>query len=90
MMVGLLAYLSNGIYLDISASLHLAQVSVLPFTGVRFPESCQEEVRDQKQLLKDAAAFLLSCQIPGLVRAGPQGWRGRRSFKERTVTGFGA
>uniref|UniRef100_A0A8D1KZ61 Clustered mitochondria protein homolog n=3 Tax=Sus scrofa TaxID=9823 RepID=A0A8D1KZ61_PIG len=34
--------------------------------GVRFPESCQEEVRDQKQLLKDAAAFLLSCQIPGL------------------------
>ncbi|ELK01921.1 Protein KIAA0664 [Pteropus alecto] len=37
-------------------------------TGVRFPESCQEEVRDQKQLLKDAAAFLLSCQIPGLVK----------------------
>lgn len=36
--------------------------------GVRFPESCQEEVRDQKQLLKDAAAFLLSCQIPGLVK----------------------
>uniref|UniRef100_A0A8C0E0Q3 Clustered mitochondria protein homolog n=1 Tax=Balaenoptera musculus TaxID=9771 RepID=A0A8C0E0Q3_BALMU len=34
--------------------------------GVRFPESCQEEVRNQKQLLKDAAAFLLSCQIPGL------------------------
>ncbi|KAK2505355.1 hypothetical protein MC885_011851 [Smutsia gigantea] len=27
-----------------------------------------EEVRDQKQLLKDAAAFLLSCQIPGLVK----------------------
>uniref|UniRef100_A0A8D0Y386 Clustered mitochondria protein homolog n=1 Tax=Sus scrofa TaxID=9823 RepID=A0A8D0Y386_PIG len=39
-----------------------------PPTGVRFPESCQEEVRDQKQLLKDAAAFLLSCQIPGLVK----------------------
>lgn len=38
--------------------------------GVRFPESCQDEVRDQKQLLKDAAAFLLSCQIPGLVREG--------------------
>ncbi|XP_049984857.1 clustered mitochondria protein homolog isoform X3 [Alexandromys fortis] len=36
--------------------------------GVRFPESCQDEVRDQKQLLKDAAAFLLSCQIPGLVK----------------------
>ncbi|KAH0511610.1 Clustered mitochondria protein-like protein [Microtus ochrogaster] len=35
---------------------------------VRFPESCQDEVRDQKQLLKDAAAFLLSCQIPGLVK----------------------
>ncbi|MBV96923.1 Clustered mitochondria protein, partial [Eschrichtius robustus] len=34
--------------------------------GVRFPESCQEEVRNQKQLLKDAAAFLLSCQIPSL------------------------
>ncbi|XP_074869438.1 clustered mitochondria protein homolog isoform X2 [Carettochelys insculpta] len=36
--------------------------------GVRFPESSKEEVRDQKQLLKDAAAFLLSCQIPGLVK----------------------
>ncbi|XP_058531458.1 clustered mitochondria protein homolog isoform X2 [Ochotona princeps] len=36
--------------------------------GVRFPDSCQDEVRDQKQLLKDAAAFLLSCQIPGLVK----------------------
>uniref|UniRef100_A0A8C5TRB6 Clustered mitochondria protein homolog n=1 Tax=Malurus cyaneus samueli TaxID=2593467 RepID=A0A8C5TRB6_9PASS len=34
--------------------------------GVRFPESSKEEVQDQKQLLKDAAAFLLSCQIPGL------------------------
>lgn len=90
MMVDLLAYLSNVICLVTSASLHLTQVSVLPLTGVRFPESCQEEVRDQKQLLKDAAAFLLSCQIPGLVRAGPQGWQGRGSFKERTVTGFGA
>ena len=36
--------------------------------GVRFPESSREEVQDQKQLLKDAAAFLLSCQIPGLVK----------------------
>ncbi|PKU33794.1 hypothetical protein llap_15902 [Limosa lapponica baueri] len=36
--------------------------------GVRFPESSKEEVQDQKQLLKDAAAFLLSCQIPGLVK----------------------
>lgn len=49
----------------------LAQASVLHPPGVRFPESCQEEVRDQKQLLKDAAAFLLSCQIPGLVREVP-------------------
>lgn len=46
------------------------------FPGVRFPESCQDEVRDQKQLLKDAAAFLLSCQIPGLVREGVKGWVG--------------
>ncbi|TFK12830.1 5-hydroxytryptamine receptor 1E [Platysternon megacephalum] len=36
--------------------------------GVRFPESSKEEMQDQKQLLKDAAAFLLSCQIPGLVK----------------------
>lgn len=40
----------------------------LTLLGVRFPESSKEEVQDQKQLLKDAAAFLLSCQIPGLVR----------------------
>lgn len=53
---------------------HTSLLSLLP-AGVRFPESCQEEVRDQKQLLKDAAAFLLSCQIPGLVRAGwGRGW----------------
>lgn len=44
--------------------------SCSPSLGVRFPESCQDEVRDQKQLLKDAAVFLLSCQIPGLVRDG--------------------
>lgn len=44
----------------------------LTLLGVRFPESSKEEVQDQKQLLKDAAAFLLSCQIPGLVRSwGP-------------------
>ncbi|XP_078535441.1 clustered mitochondria protein homolog isoform X4 [Lissotriton helveticus] len=36
--------------------------------GVRFPESSLDEVRDQKLLLKDAAAFLLSCQIPCLVK----------------------
>ncbi|XP_062448447.1 clustered mitochondria protein homolog isoform X1 [Rhea pennata] len=36
--------------------------------GVRFPESSKEVVQEQKQLLKDSAAFLLSCQIPGLVK----------------------
>ncbi|XP_069471163.1 clustered mitochondria protein homolog isoform X2 [Ambystoma mexicanum] len=35
--------------------------------GVRFPQTSGEEVQTQKQLLKDAAAFLLSCQIPYLV-----------------------
>lgn len=37
-------------------------------SGVRFPECAQTEVLDQKQLLKDAAAFVLTCQIPCLVR----------------------
>lgn len=60
--------LSHGICLAAPTSLHPAQACAPPPAGVRFPESCQEEVRDQKQLLKDAAAFLLSCQIPGLVR----------------------
>lgn len=68
----LFAYLSAGICLAIPATLRPARASALALTGVRFPESCQEEVRDQKQLLKDAAAFLLSCQIPGLVREGPR------------------
>ncbi|XP_073421693.1 clustered mitochondria protein homolog isoform X2 [Dendrobates tinctorius] len=36
--------------------------------GVRFPESSQAEVLNQKQLLKDAAAFVLSCQIPCLIK----------------------
>ncbi|KAJ7309056.1 hypothetical protein JRQ81_008347 [Phrynocephalus forsythii] len=36
--------------------------------GVRFPESSKEQVQDQKRLLKDAAAFLVSYQIPGLVK----------------------
>lgn len=53
-----------------------------PSPGVRFPESCQDEVRDQKQLLKDAAAFLLSCQIPGLVREGPEGGGCRRAVAD--------
>jgi len=34
---------------------------------VRFPEDSAEDVQKQKQLLKDAAAFLVSCQIPSLV-----------------------
>ncbi|XP_068441028.1 clustered mitochondria protein homolog isoform X1 [Clinocottus analis] len=36
--------------------------------GVRFPEDSTDEVQKQKQLLKDAAAFLVSCQIPSLVK----------------------
>nr|XP_015223148.1 PREDICTED: clustered mitochondria protein homolog isoform X2 [Lepisosteus oculatus] len=36
--------------------------------GVRFPEDSLEDVQKQKQLLKDAAAFLVSCQIPSLVK----------------------
>lgn len=85
---GLLAYLNAAVC--VSASLLPAHTSLLslPPTGVRFPESCQEEVRDQKQLLKDAAAFLLSCQIPGLVRAGwGRGWHRGGAVG---VTGSGA
>lgn len=68
--------LSDGICLAAPTSFHPTQACAPLPTGVRFPESCQEEVRDQKQLLKDAAAFLLSCQIPGLVRDWPvgRGW----------------
>ncbi|XP_041919207.1 clustered mitochondria protein homolog isoform X1 [Alosa sapidissima] len=36
--------------------------------GVRFPESSADAIQKQKQLLKDAAAFLVSCQIPSLVK----------------------
>ncbi|XP_005987552.1 clustered mitochondria protein homolog isoform X2 [Latimeria chalumnae] len=36
--------------------------------GVRFPESSSEELVKQKQLFKDAAAFLVSCQIPCLIK----------------------
>ncbi|XP_058857010.1 clustered mitochondria protein homolog isoform X1 [Acipenser ruthenus] len=36
--------------------------------GVRFPEGSSEDIQKQKQLLKDAAAFLVSCQIPSLVK----------------------
>lgn len=35
--------------------------------GVRFPEDSADDIQKQKQLLKDAAAFLVSCQIPSLV-----------------------
>ncbi|XP_070839589.1 clustered mitochondria protein homolog [Chaetodon trifascialis] len=36
--------------------------------GVRFPSECAEEVRRQRLLLGDAAAFLLSNQIPAVLR----------------------
>ncbi|KAM9853419.1 clustered mitochondria protein homolog isoform 2-T2 [Aulostomus maculatus] len=36
--------------------------------GVRFPDDSIDDVQKQKQLLKDAAAFLVSCQIPSLVK----------------------
>ncbi|KAG8450710.1 hypothetical protein GDO86_003111 [Hymenochirus boettgeri] len=36
--------------------------------GVRFPKDLLEDVQNQKQLLKDAAAFVLSCQIPCLIK----------------------
>ncbi|XP_028274943.1 clustered mitochondria protein homolog isoform X3 [Parambassis ranga] len=36
--------------------------------GVRFPDDSVDDVQKQKQLLKDAAGFLVSCQIPSLVK----------------------
>ncbi|XP_041658667.1 clustered mitochondria protein homolog isoform X3 [Cheilinus undulatus] len=36
--------------------------------GVRFPDESADDVQKQKQLLKDAAAFLVSCQVPSLVK----------------------
>ncbi|XP_027003633.1 clustered mitochondria protein homolog isoform X2 [Tachysurus fulvidraco] len=36
--------------------------------GVRFPEDSVEDIQKQKQLLKDSAAFLVSCQIPSLIK----------------------
>lgn len=36
--------------------------------GVHFPDDSADDVQKQKQLLKDAAAFLVSCQIPSLVK----------------------
>ncbi|XP_066552152.1 clustered mitochondria protein homolog isoform X2 [Amia ocellicauda] len=38
--------------------------------GVRFPEDSTGDIQKQKQLLKDAAAFLISCQVPSLVKDG--------------------
>uniref|UniRef100_A0A669E6R0 Clustered mitochondria protein homolog n=1 Tax=Oreochromis niloticus TaxID=8128 RepID=A0A669E6R0_ORENI len=35
--------------------------------GVRFPEESADDIQKQKQLLKDAAAFLVSCQVPTLL-----------------------
>lgn len=45
--------------------------AVSAVTGVRFPDDSAEDILKQKQLLKDAAAFLVSCQIPSLVRLRP-------------------
>ncbi|XP_061683095.1 clustered mitochondria protein homolog isoform X1 [Syngnathoides biaculeatus] len=36
--------------------------------GVRFPDESADDIQKQKQLLKDSAAFLISCQIPSLVK----------------------
>ncbi|XP_039526583.1 clustered mitochondria protein homolog isoform X2 [Pimephales promelas] len=36
--------------------------------GVRFPDDSAEDIKKQKQLLKEAAAFLVSCQIPSFVK----------------------
>ncbi|XP_030236964.1 clustered mitochondria protein homolog isoform X2 [Gadus morhua] len=36
--------------------------------GVRFPEESTDDIQKQKQLLKDAAAFVVSCQVPSLVK----------------------
>uniref|UniRef100_A0A8C9W1B4 Clustered mitochondria protein homolog n=1 Tax=Scleropages formosus TaxID=113540 RepID=A0A8C9W1B4_SCLFO len=36
--------------------------------GVRFSDDNTEDIKKQKQLLKDAGAFLVSCQIPSLVK----------------------
>ncbi|MCI4386369.1 hypothetical protein PGIGA_G00061460 [Pangasianodon gigas] len=37
--------------------------------GVRFPKECLQDIQEQKQLLKDAAAFLVSKQIPDLIKS---------------------
>ncbi|XP_076835509.1 clustered mitochondria protein homolog isoform X2 [Brachyhypopomus gauderio] len=37
--------------------------------GVRFPKESSKDIQEQKQLLKDAAAFLVSNQIPALIQS---------------------
>ncbi|XP_026875071.2 clustered mitochondria protein homolog isoform X2 [Electrophorus electricus] len=37
--------------------------------GVRFPVESSKDIQEQKQLLKDAAAFLISNQIPALIQS---------------------
>ncbi|XP_027033032.1 clustered mitochondria protein homolog isoform X2 [Tachysurus fulvidraco] len=37
--------------------------------GVRFPKECSQDIQEQKQLLKDAAAFLVSNRIPDLIKS---------------------
>ncbi|KAM9451424.1 clustered mitochondria protein homolog isoform 1-T1 [Clarias gariepinus] len=37
--------------------------------GVRFPKECLQDIQEQKQLLKDAAAFLVSKRIPELIKS---------------------
>ncbi|XP_066502027.1 clustered mitochondria protein homolog isoform X2 [Hoplias malabaricus] len=37
--------------------------------GVRFPQENSKDIQEQKQLLNDAAAFLLSSQIPAFTRS---------------------
>ncbi|KAF7697343.1 hypothetical protein HF521_005761 [Silurus meridionalis] len=37
--------------------------------GVRFPKECLQDIQEQKQLLKDTAAFLVSTQIPNLIKS---------------------
>uniref|UniRef100_A0A672SX22 Clustered mitochondria protein homolog n=1 Tax=Sinocyclocheilus grahami TaxID=75366 RepID=A0A672SX22_SINGR len=36
--------------------------------GVHFPDDSTDDIQKQKQLLKDTAAFLVSCQIPSFVK----------------------
>lgn len=59
--------------------------------GVCFPEDAADEVQKQKQLLKDAAAFLVSCQVPLLVSGAASsgfpdaGWLKKQPQKTRVL-----